>query len=239
MTRAAQARAPRASRTRAAGRRHASVLFAAPLALVYHLGLLVTDVRNGADTLTSVMLDIVDRSVLGYVTFLCALAFLLYALARRLEARGEFAPKDLFRVLGEAALLGLGMRFVVGFLTSVVVAVPCFVGARRAGPIDVLVISSGAGFHEELVFRGLFFAGGAVLLVALGMSRVRALVAAALVSSLLFSLAHYVGPLGDPFALSSFVFRALAGLYLALVFHFRGFAVAAWTHALYDVGVLV
>ena len=71
------------------------------------------------------------------------------------------------------------------------------------------------------------------------MKRVRALIYAALISAVLFSIAHYVGPLGDPISLTSFVFRTLAGLYLAAVFHVRGFAVAAWTHAFYDVGVLM
>jgi hypothetical protein len=218
---------------------HVSLLFAAPLALVYHFGLLVTDVRNGADTLTSALLYVVDRSTLGYLALLVGLTALLYATARRLEARGSFHIRDFGRLLLEAIVLGFAMRFVVGLLTSALLAVPLFVGQDGISPVEVLVVSSGAGFHEELLFRGVLFAGGSALFEHAGVKRVRALIYAALISAVLFSIAHYVGPLGDPISLTSFVFRTLAGLYLAAVFHVRGFAVAAWTHAFYDVGVLM
>ena len=50
---------------------------------------------------------------------------------------------------------------------------------------------------------------------------------------------HYVGALGDAFDGRSFVARAVLGLALTLVYSMRGFAAAVWTHALYDVWVLV
>jgi hypothetical protein len=54
------------------------------------------------------------------------------------------------------------------------------------------------------------------------------------VSSLLFSAAHYVGPLGDTFEPYSFTFRTIAGLFFAGLFLWRGFGIAAGTHAAYD-----
>ena len=56
-----------------------------------------------------------------------------------------------------------------------------------------------------------------------------------LLAALLFSAFHDVGPYGDPWALPSFTFRFLAGLAFSLLFLVRGFGIAAWTHALYDV----
>ena len=56
----------------------------------------------------------------------------------------------------------------------------------------------------------------------------------AILTSLLFSAAHYVGPLGDSFQLYSFTFRTVAGLFFALLFIVRGFGIAAGTHAAYD-----
>ena len=67
--------------------------------------------------------------------------------------------------------------------------------------------------------------------------RGRAYVVAALVGALIFSGVHYIGALGDDFALSSFLFRFLLGLVLNGLYLWRGFGVAAWTHALYDVFV--
>ena len=55
-------------------------------------------------------------------------------------------------------------------------------------------------------------------------------------SSLLFSAAHHIV---EPFSLTAFVFRTVAGAMFAILFLFRGFAVAAWTHALYDLWVIV
>ncbi len=47
-----------------------------------------------------------------------------------------------------------------------------------------------------------------------------------------------MGPFGEPFTLSAFTFRFLFGLALNGVFLVRGFAVAAWAHAIYDVLVV-
>ena len=56
---------------------------------------------------------------------------------------------------------------------------------------------------------------------------------------ILFSAFHYVGPLGEPMRLESFVFRSLAGLAFSALYLTRGFGITAWTHALYDVAVLL
>jgi len=69
-------------------------------------------------------------------------------------------------------------------------------------------------------------------------NKTAAYVVSALVGALIFSAVHYVGALGDAFTLSSFTFRFLFGLALNGIFLIRGFGVAAWTHALYDVLVV-
>ena len=50
------------------------------------------------------------------------------------------------------------------------------------------------------------------------------------------AIAHYLGP--ESFTLFTFAYRSLAGLIFAFLFLFRGFAVAVYTHCLYDVYVL-
>jgi membrane protease YdiL (CAAX protease family) len=55
------------------------------------------------------------------------------------------------------------------------------------------------------------------------------------VSSLLFAGYHHVGPGGEPFESTVFAFRFVAGCILAGLFAARGFAVAVWTHVIYDV----
>ena len=116
-------------------------------------------------------------------------------------------------------------------------------------------MSLGAGFYEELAFRAILFGLGAKVLVWLfakqrvGLVGRRAGALAARRSPSWSSgrssarapsaAMHYVGALGDPFDARSFVARAVLGLALTLVYAMRGFAAAVWTHALYDVWVLV
>ena len=59
-------------------------------------------------------------------------------------------------------------------------------------------------------------------------------------NSLLFSAAHHVGPYGEQFHWFAFIFRFLAGVFFSVVYVYRGFGIAAGSHAAYDimVGVL-
>ena len=67
------------------------------------------------------------------------------------------------------------------------------------------------------------------------------MIGSVLTSALLFSAAHHVGPYGEAFNHSVFLFRTLAGLYFALLYQLRGFGIAVGTHTCYDVlvGVVV
>ena len=59
------------------------------------------------------------------------------------------------------------------------------------------------------------------------------------VSSVAFSAVHHIPPYGDPLRLDIFTFRVLAGLFFGALFWLRGLAVAVYTHAFYDVYVLL
>jgi membrane protease YdiL (CAAX protease family) len=104
--------------------------------------------------------------------------------------------------------------------------------AERATALAIIFL--GAGIYEEVLFRlclmpmchGLFRTSG----VRPGLAAFMAAVA----TSLAFSLAHYVGPAGEPFRLFSFVFRTFAALFFAILFMLRGFGITVGTHAAYD-----
>ncbi|HEX4627181.1 MAG TPA: CPBP family glutamic-type intramembrane protease, partial [Gemmatimonadales bacterium] len=103
-----------------------------------------------------------------------------------------------------------------------------------------LMVSLGAGIYEELLFRVLLV--GALSTVAralLGWRPVPAGVAATLVGAVVFSAFHYIGPFGDRLQLYSFMFRSIAGLFFSTLYLLRGFGITAWTHALYDVSLLL
>lgn len=209
-----------------------SLVLTVPVFLTYHLGILLIDLRNGADLVTALMLQLLDYSILAYIGLTLAVALGLVASGSWLRQRNKVRVEELLPVLVESLLLAIGMLLLVGWMTHQVF--PAQVGGRPMGPIEKLVMACGAGFHEELVFRVALFGGGAQLLRRMGRGMGRALLVSALVSSLLFSAVHYIGSLGDDLELVSFTFRFLGGLYLAAVFRFRGFAVAVYTHTLYD-----
>jgi hypothetical protein len=93
--------------------------------------------------------------------------------------------------------------------------------------------------YEELLFRVVLVAllSRAMQLMGFGVKASGAV--AILVGALVFSAFHYVGPFGDRYRLDSFVFRALAGVAFSALYLTRGFGITAWTHALYDVAVLL
>ena len=102
----------------------------------------------------------------------------------------------------------------------------------------MLVLSIGAGLYEELIFRVVLVGGLFWMLSKVMTKSWMAYVMAAILGALLFSAVHYIGALGDPFTMASFTFRFLFGLALNGIFLARGFGVAAWTHAIYDVLVV-
>ena len=102
------------------------------------------------------------------------------------------------------------------------------------------MISLGAGIYEELLFRVILVSGLAwIARRLLGWSATASGVFAVVVGALIFSAFHYIGPYGDRWELSSFTFRAVAGVLFSGLYLLRGFGITAWTHALYDVFLAV
>jgi membrane protease YdiL (CAAX protease family) len=244
-----------------------SLLLTVPVFVLYHLGILAMPLRNGVDLVSQVTFELLSRSLLGYVAVTLGYAAAIAVAVQVLRRKGKIRPAELLPVLGESVLLAMLMSLLVGWTTHQLF--DWQVGPHAMGPFEKLVMSAGAGFHEELVFRVGLFGGGAFALERLSrrerserrrigereglaprpernrstihrppwskLSATKAAWIAAVVSSLLFSAIHYVGALGDDFSLTSFTFRFLAGLFLTAVYRFRGFAVAVYTHTIYDV----
>jgi hypothetical protein len=228
-----------------------SVLFAVPLLLLYEAGAawLARDggsgLRNGADVMLRALLSV--GGLHGTLTFAGLLLAVGLAVVWREQHRkrvplrtGVFAG-----MLAESTVYALLLGGVVGAATHWVLhgldaRLAVDGGSVATLPLlDGIVLSMGAGLYEELVFRVLLVGGLVGVLLAAGLARVPAGVVAALLAALLFSAFHYVGPYGDPWTLSSFVFRFLAGLLFSVLFLLRGFGIAAWTHALYDIFLFV
>lgn len=222
-----------------------SFLFCLPLLALYHLGVVVTNlgqegvVVNGADALLQAALRGLGMGGwLGSAWFLAVVVGIgIYR--RDPLARGK--PVEVSTFTGMLAESAIYAAFFGGIVAGIVSALMPWVqtGLQMGVSMGVgrsLVLSLGAGLYEELVFRVIGMGGLYWLIRRFSSVHVTAAaLAAAIVSSLFFSLFHYVGPLGDTFQLASFMFRLVAGMALAGLYWLRGFGIAAYTHALYDI----
>jgi membrane protease YdiL (CAAX protease family) len=225
-----------------------SLVLVFPLFLVYQIGVLFTlPVLNGADFLTVFLFQHLGLSPTAYLGYTAAVAITFAVAVAVLRKRQRFDPKLIVPVLIESAIYALTMGSLIVFVMTKALGIsPHLAGGASGGFVASqglgtrFVMSLGAGVYEEAVFRLGIMAGVAVLLEkVLGLRRWIAVTVALLVSAVLFSAMHHIPPYGDPFTISVFTFRVLAGVFFGLVFWFRGFAVAVYTHALYDIYVLL
>jgi len=107
--------------------------------------------------------------------------------------------------------------------------------AVEPGIVAKMVGYLGAGIYEELLFRLILLWGMAWLIRRWWAAPKGSLLLAVLVSSLIFASAHYIGRAGETFQWFSFLFRFVAGVFFSILFIYRGFGIAAGTHAAYDI----
>lgn len=216
-------------------------LMAAPLLLLYE-GLLRWSspesdlaVRVSVDVWYQTLIRFVGLDALSVTLFIVAAIGLIVAWNERSKL-GSIKGRYLLWMLLESLLYAIVLAFVVTLLVDSLLMAAMPHGVSR---LQMIALSLGAGLYEELFFR--------VLLVSLLIWSFRKIFAkqwmatlgAILVAALLFSAVHYVGSYGDPWTLHSFLFRFLFGIALNILFIKRGFGIAAWTHALYDVMVIL
>jgi hypothetical protein len=214
----------------------ASLVFLLPLLAIYELGVLQLpheSARNGADAWLRMFLQ-----WLGFSQY-----FLLPALMICILLGWHFTTRQSWRL--SRGLLG-GMAGECLLLAICLWLLAHLQGAllqTLSGPIDLDLSAAtadavrylGAGIYEELLFRLILLS---VTLWILLRAQVRpgcGMLIAVVATSLIFSEAHYVGPYGEAFLWHTFLFRFLAGVFFAILFVYRGFGIAAGTHAAYDV----
>jgi Type II CAAX prenyl endopeptidase Rce1-like len=211
-----------------------------PIFIAYHLGVVFLPVRNAADVVTSELVQLADNNMVAYAGLTLLIGGVFVGVLLLLGRRSALEWERFVFLLVEAAIYAVAMRLVAGW----VVGKLTLAGAPIQGGFTGAVMSAGAGFYEEISFRVVLFGLGAkllrILFPMLDPLRPRLLTLGwAVVAAAVFSGWHYVGALGDPFDLRSFVFRFVCGLTFTAIYAFRGFAPVVWTHAVYDFWVLV
>jgi membrane protease YdiL (CAAX protease family) len=216
----------------------ASLVFIAPLLFVYEAGALLLGAQTGADAFM--------RRVLGSLGF--GQHFLLPILLVCILLGWHYLSREPWRLSGsvvsamavESAMLGLCV-WAIALVQDA--TLPMGVGAAYAAFKETCrscVGYLGAGIYEELLFRLILLGLLSLALRKAGASPRWSTCCAVLLGSVLFAAAHYLGPAGEALQWRSFLFRTLAGVFFSVVFLYRGFGIAAGSHAAYDVlaGVL-
>ncbi len=215
----------------------AGLVFIAPLLVIYEVGVLLLGVQNGADAFMRWLLN-----SMGFGQH-----FLLPILMVCILLSWHYVSRQPWRLSGgvisgmaiESVMLGIALR-VIAMLQNVLFQVlrepvAAGIGGTLGNTLKQSVGFLGAGIYEELLFRLIFLSLAAWTLHRAGATPRASMILAVLFNSLLFAAAHYVGAGGDEFLWFGFVFRFLAGIFFSLLFVFRGFGIAAGSHAAYDI----
>ncbi|HSW45861.1 MAG TPA: CPBP family intramembrane glutamic endopeptidase [Phycisphaerae bacterium] len=220
-----------------------SLLFVLPMLLAFEVGIYVRQdgVPGGGSQLVAAFL--IERVIteigagrFGYI--FPALALVAILLAVHLVARHPWK----FDLVALPGMLGESLIWAIPLLVFNRVLYTALIAGGAALPnqwLDQIIRSLGAGLYEELVFRLICIAGLDILLINIfKFPRSASRVFAVLASAALFAAQHHP-PLGaDPFELTDFLFRTAAGIYLACLFLFRGFGIAAGCHVFYNIIVV-
>lgn len=228
----------------------AGLVFVAPMLIFYELGVLLLDhhaIRNAADVWLRQILDLLGFSQYFLLPILTCGLLLAWHHLKHQPWRLNWSV--LYGMLLESLVFGFALVLVAGWLSA---AIPtCAANAGDMGSsLPKMVGYVGAGIYEELLFRLMLLSAAVGLLRLSGLSLRWSTVTGIIVISLLFSAAHYqidipfagyrfATTYGEAFAWDSFCFRFLAGVGFSVLFVFRGFGIAAGTHAAYDLFTLV
>jgi len=223
------------------------LVFLAPLLILYEAGVLWLGgrhpdaIRNGADHWMRGGLARIGLPQELLLPALVLVGLLVWHLVGRY--RWRLSPDALGGMLAESLLFAF-VLVVVGQLTDTLsrqIGIELAITASQRAIATRTLGFVGAGIYEEVLFRLLMLPAAYGLFRLAQLKKTGALLLAAVTTSLLFSVAHYVGPGGDLFSPFSFTFRAMAGFFFAGLFVLRGFGITVGAHAAYDllVGILL
>ncbi|MFD2531300.1 CPBP family intramembrane glutamic endopeptidase [Gracilimonas halophila] len=220
-----------------------SFLVSLPLFLLYELLIMIS--QPSGDAIVRISVDVWIKTLFTYlgvnaVSFSLLLVaviglFIIYKERERLKSlKLSYFPI----LILEATVYAIVVAFISQSLVSFIVNMAATDPINSLTITQKLALSLGAGLYEELFFRVILVTLFILIFTKFLGKKWAGVTAAVVLSALLFSAVHYVGSMGDAFTMSSFLYRFLFGLILNGIYVWRGFGVAAWTHAIYDIMVI-
>ncbi|WP_138432018.1 CPBP family intramembrane glutamic endopeptidase [Fodinibius saliphilus] len=221
-----------------------SYLISLPLLLAYEVLIFIAQpnseqvVRISVDVWVKTLFSYIGQDVLSITLIFVALLgiYVLYSEREQLSSlKLRYFGGMIFESSVYAFILGLMLTVTVSNLLQMLQTSPI----ESLSMLQQFALSLGAGLYEELFFRVILVSALLYIFKRFFSNKYISFGSAIIFAALIFSLVHYIGVMGDPFTMGSFLFRFLFGLALNAIYIWRGFGVAAWTHAIYDIMVII
>lgn len=237
-----------------------NLVFLLPLLLIYEFGVGLIgargeSIRNGADAWLRLWFG-----QTGFTTFWVPPLLLLGTLLTwhmltcqpwkmRWDTYGGMAAESLLYAF---ILIIIGQLTDLGFRHTVWAHLQIESASAHHNYLIRMVTFMGAGIYEEFLFRLCLLSLTYAVFRGLLVPKNWAIAGTIVTSSVVFSLAHYLGPASSGQAIAlltdavarvqssrelwfSFAFRTLAGMFFAGLYFLRGFGITVGAHAAYDV----
>lgn len=221
-----------------------SYLSVLPLFILYEVLIIISQpdsaaiVRISVDVWFKTIFMALGVDALSFTFYIAAIvgAVILYKSRHRLSS---IKPVYFFWMLLEAVFYAILFALLISTAVTLLLNMTPDGSFSSFTKLQMLALSLGAGLYEELFFRVILVGLLVWLFSKVFEKKWVAYLIAAILAAMLFSAVHYIGEYGDSFTLGSFLFRFLFGLALNVIYVIRGFGMAAWTHALYDIIVIL
>jgi len=221
-----------------------SYLACLPLLALYEILIRISQphadyaVRISVDVWFRTIFNLLGINAISAILFIAMLAGAIILYIKRVELK--YLKKNYFGLmLLESFIYAILVGTLIGAFLESILMLSTSNPLHQLNKLQLIALSLGAGLYEELFFR--------VILVSILLYTFKQILSgkyltyslAAIIAALIFSGVHYIGEYGDIFAVSSFLFRFMFGLALNVIYVTRGFGIAAWTHAIYDLLVII
>lgn len=221
-----------------------SYLISLPLLLLYEALIFLSQpdteqaVRISVDVWIKTLFSYIGKDILSITLIFVALlgVFILY---RERDRLSTLKISYFFTMLIEASAYAFVLGLLISTAISGLLQAVQPTAVEQLSTLQQLALSLGAGLYEELFFRVILVSALLFIFKRLFSKKFIAFGLAMILAAGIFSFVHYIGAFGDPFTFSSFLFRFIFGLALNAIYIWRGFGIAAWTHAIYDLIVIL
>jgi membrane protease YdiL (CAAX protease family) len=216
-----------------------SFLFILPLLILYEFGIAFhgSNIKNVADVIVKTPLILFGKNS-SLIFNLLVIIFLIVSLFY-IERKYQLNILVFIPMFIESMIYALFIGHILGFIVykisfSSVLSIPHSLNLTNLWM--QLTLSIGAGVYEEIVFRLILITLFCyIFVVFFKMHKPTSTIISILLAAFIFTMMHYVGTFGDNFTYTNFMFRLLAGIVLSVIFIFRGLGIAVYTHAIYNV----